>query len=372
MPFNSAEFDTVALRSNIHYIRSLIGPQCRIMATVKANGYGMGALPMTQILLDEHIEYLGVATVEEGLQLRQAEIDTPILIYGAVPRGDFSKAIFSDLTLTIYSFEAACLADYIASQLGKKAKIHIKLDTGMHRLGFLLTPKSLGEIKVISEMPHLELEGIYSHLSQADNDRVYTERQIEAFRLFIERLAGGGVTFPLKHLANSEGTLHYPASHFDMVRPGIVLHGGGVPRDKRQELRQTLTLKSAIVRLYRSQEGDAISYGGTYVAPAGRLVATVPLGYADGYFRHFSNKAEVLVHGQRAPIVGRVCMDQFMIDVTAIENVAINDEVVLYGAQGDEIIHIDDLAALIGTVPHEILTALSRRVSRYYIFEDDD
>lgn len=372
MSYNLAEIDTEALRHNIRYIRSQIGPKRKIMASVKANGYGMGVMPMCQILLDEDVESFGVAICEEGIQLREGNIERPILLYGATPKSDFLKAIHYDLSLSIYTFEAACFVDFVGRQMGKKAKVHIKLDTGMHRLGFPLTEKSLGEIKVISEMPHIELEGIMSHLGQTDNNPDYTNHQIAQFKEFVATLAAAGVEFPLHHLANSFGILRYPESHLDLVRPGIMLHGCGIPKESRGALRQVLTLKSAVVRLYQAAPGDEISYGGTYKAPSERLIATIPLGYADGYTRALSSRAYVLIKGQRAPITGRICMDQFMVDVTDIDGVKIGDEVVLYGSQGDETIYIDDLADLIDTVPNEILTSLGQRVPKAYIFEDDD
>ena len=372
MSFNRAEIDTDAWRRNFRLVKELIGPGVKTMAAVKANGYGMGVLPMVKTLLDEGCDAFCLATIDEALQLRAAGIEVPLLVLGAVPKEDFPKAVMQDIALTIFSFEGACLADLVGSKLDKKAKVHIKIDSGMHRLGFALSEKSMGEIKVISEMPGIELCGIFSHLPQADSSVEFTDRQIAAFKQFVSTLEEAGVRFPLRHLANSIGICHYPDSYLDMVRPGILLHGCGIEGEIAKRLEQVLTLKSEIVRLHTAEPGAMISYGGTYVAQTPRRVATIPVGYADGYFRDFSNTAAVLIHGQYAPIVGRVCMDQFMADVTEIEDVHVGDEVVLYGAQGEGFISINERAALIGTVPQELLTGLGLRIPKYYYFKDED
>ncbi|MDO4542031.1 MAG: alanine racemase [Bacillota bacterium] len=370
MSYNRAEYDTEALRHNFNVVRELVGDR-KIMAAVKANGYGLGVMPMVNTLMEEGVDYLAVALADEALALRAKEIATPILVLGAIPPQDLAKVIYNDIAITIFSFDCAMMTDFIAGQMGKRAKVHIKLDTGMHRLGFVPTEENLGMIKVICEMPNIEVEGIFSHLSQADCDSEYTEKQMAVFKTAVERLAAAGVDIPLKHLANSAAILDYPDSYWDMVRPGILLHGFGTGSPNSQKLKEVMSLKSAIVRIHKAPEGSEVSYGGTFVASEPRRIATVPIGYADGYFRCLSNKAEALVGGKRVKQVGNICMDQLMLDITDVPNVNIGDEVVLWGRQGEEFISLEEVAAKAGTITYEILTSI-KRVPKYYYFEDDD
>lgn len=370
MSYNRAEYDTEALRHNFRVVKSLVG-NSKILAAVKANGYGMGVMPMVNTLLEEGVDYLAVAILEEALELRAKGVEAPILVLGAIPHQELAKAVYNDISFDVYGFEYACFADYIAGELGKKAKVHIKIDTGMHRLGFPLTEKTLGEIKVISEMPHVELEGIFSHLSQADVSTAFTEKQIEKFKDFTDLLEEKGVHIPIKHLANSLGILDYPQSHFDMVRAGILLHGFGSSSENSQKLKEVLSLKSAVVHLHMAETGDEISYTGSYKTKEPRLIATVPVGYADGYFRCLANKAEGLVHGIRVPQVGNICMDQMMFDVSDVPDVKIGDEIVLWGSQGKEHISLSEVAEKAGTITYELLTSM-KRIPKYYYFEDDD
>lgn len=371
MSYNRAEYDTEALRHNFQIVRRLVGTERKICAAVKANGYGMGALPVARILAEEGVDYLAVAIVEEGLELRKNGVTVPILVLGAIPDKDLPKAIMNDLTIGIYYFMTACLVNMIAEKLGKKAKVHVMVDTGMHRLGFLPTEESKGEIKVISEMPHLELEGIFSHLSQTDKSRAFTLKQIDCFRRFTDDLIHAGVTIPIRHLANSNAILDFPESYFDMVRPGIVLHGFGTNSKESSELREVLTLKSAIVRIHEAEAGSEISYMGNYVTTETRRIATVPVGYADGYFRCLSGKASMLVRGKRVPQVGNICMDQCMIDVTDVPEAKVGDEIVLYGGQGEAFLSAAEVAETAGTISYELLTSL-KRIPKYYYFEDED
>lgn len=371
MSYNRAEYDTEALRHNIRLVRHLVGAERKICAAVKANGYGMGVLPMAQVLLSEGVDYFAVANTEEGIELRKNGFDLPILVLGAIPDKDLPKAIYYELTIGIYYFDTACLVNLIGEKAQKKAKVHVMLDTGMHRLGFLPTEKSKGEIKVISEMPYIELEGIFSHLSQTDKSRSFTEKQIQCFRSFTEDLEKGGVSIPIRHIANSNAILDYPEAYFDMVRPGIILHGYGTENPKSSSLQEVLTLKSAIVRIHEAEVGAEVSYMGNYVTEEKRRIATIPIGYADGYFRSLSGKAEMLVRGKRVPQVGNICMDQCMIDVTEVPEAKVGDEVVLYGKQGEEYISVEEAATKANTISYELLTSL-KRVPKYYYFEDED
>lgn len=371
MSYNRAEYDTEALRNNMQVVRGLVGDDCKICAAVKANGYGMGAVPMARILEEEGVDYFAVANVEEGLELRKNGIDLPILVLGAIPEKDLPKAIVNDITVGIYYFMTACLVNMIAEKLGKKAKVHVLVDTGMHRLGFAPTEEAKGEIKVIYEMPCIELEGIFSHLSQTDKSREFTLGQIDCFRSFTDDLAAAGVNIPIRHLANSNAIMDYPEAYFDMVRPGIVLHGYGTDSEESEDLLEVLSLKSAIVRIHEADVGAEVSYMGNYITTEKRLIATVPIGYADGYFRSLSGKVPMLVGGKRVPQVGNICMDQCMIDVTDVPGVKVGDEVVLYGVQDDEYLSVEEVAEIAGTISYELLTSL-KRVPKYYYFEDED
>lgn len=371
MSYNRAEYDTEALRNNVRIIRRIVGKERKICAAVKANGYGMGVMPMVRVLTEEGVEYLAVAIVEEAVELRKNGVELPILVLGAIPEKDMPLAIYNDITIAIFHFSTACLVDFLAGKMDKKAKVHIKIDTGMHRLGFPLTEAAKGEIKVISEMPNIKLEGIFSHLSQADKSRDFTLGQIEKFKTFTDDLTRGGVELPIRHLANSPGILDYPESYFDMVRPGIVMHGFGTDSPASKGLREVLSLKSAIVRIHQAETGAEVSYMGNFIAKTPRLIATVPVGYADGYFRCLSGKADMLVHGKRVRQVGNICMDQCMIDVTDVADVKVGDKVVLYGKQGDEFISVTEVAQKANTISYELLTSL-KRIPKYYYFEDED
>ena len=371
MSYNRAEYDTEALRQNLRLVRGLVGPERKICPAVKANGYGMGAVLMARIMAEEGADYLAVAVAEEGIELRKNGIELPILVLGGIPERDLVKAVQCDLTVGIFHFSTACLVDYIAAKLEKKAKIHILLDTGMHRLGFLPTEEAKGEIKVISEMPHLELEGIFSHLSQTDKSAAFTEKQIALFSRFTDDLIAAGVALPIRHLANSNAILDYPAAYFDMVRPGILLHGFGSGSEAGRELKEVLSLKSRIIRVHDAPAGSEVSYMGNYVTAEARRIATVPVGYADGYFRSLSGKAEMLLRGKRVPQVGNICMDQCMIDVTDVPDAAVGDEVVLWGVQDGASLSLSEVAEKAGTITYELLTSM-KRVPKYYYFEDED
>lgn len=371
MSYNRAEYDTEALRHNMRLVRRLVGENRKICAAVKANGYGMGVAPMAQVLLSEGVDYFAVANVEEGIELRKNGFHIPILVLGAIPDKDLPKAIYYELTLGIYYFDTACLVNLIGEKAKKKAKIHVMLDTGMHRLGFLPTEKAKAEIKVISEMPYIELEGIFSHLSQTDKSRSFTQKQIECFRNFTEDLERGGVSIPIRHIANSNAILDYPEAYFDMVRPGILLHGYGTGSEESASLKEVLTLKSAIVRIHEVEAGAEISYMGNYVTTEKRRIATIPIGYADGYFRSLSGKGEMLVGGKRVPQIGNICMDQCMLDITEVPEAKVGDEVVIYGRQEEEYISVEEAATKAGTISYELLTSL-KRVPKYYYFEDED
>lgn len=371
MSYNRAEYDTEALRNNFRLVRDLVGNDRKVCCAVKANGYGMGAIPMARILEEEGADYFAVAITEEGVELRKNGINTPILVLGAIPEKDIPKALQYGLTIGIYSLRFAEILEYIAKAMELTAKVHFVLDTGMHRLGFLPVEESLEQIKTIANFPHLQPEGIFSHLSQTDKSRDFTLKQIQCFRDFTDALAERGVQIPIRHIANSNAILDYPEAYFDMVRPGIILHGFGTNSPESKKLKEVLSLKTMIVRLHKAEDGSEVSYMGNYVTKGERLIATLPIGYADGYFRSLSGKSEVLVRGIRVPQVGNICMDQCMIDVTDVPDVATGDEVVLFGQQESAFLSLEEVAEKAGTITYELLTSL-KRVPKYYYFEDED
>ncbi|MFH1238960.1 MAG: alanine racemase, partial [bacterium] len=349
-----AEIDLGALSHNIKAIEEKIGPETQILAMVKADAYGHGVIEVVRTLLTDHTSpkpspaMLGVALIEEGIQLREAGFtDVPILLLGSIyPWENFREVVKYNLTPTICSFEAAQSLAKATQSAAKKSGIHIKIDTGMGRIG--ISPySSLSLIEKIAAMETLVIEGIYTHFPAADNDPDFTERQISDFNKILKKLEEAGIKIPLKHIANSAAILKYKKSHFNMIRPGLSLYGLApfATAFKQIELKPLMSLRTKVVYLKKVPIRASISYGRTFVTRRESMIATIPIGYADGYNRLLSNKGEVLIHGERAPVVGRVCMDMCMIDVTDISRVKVGDEVVLMGAQGEERISADDIAA---------------------------
>ncbi|WP_027356504.1 alanine racemase [Desulfofundulus thermocisternus] len=364
-----AEVNLGAIAHNIREIRKLIQPGTKLMAVVKADAYGHGAIPVARVALASGAQYLAVAILDEALALRREGITAPILILGYTPPEQACILVEYDLTQTVFSLEVARAISAAAETAGKIVRVHIKVDTGMGRIGVF--PDEAPEFaEAISRLPGIFIEGVYTHMACADErDKTYTYWQ---FRRFKEALAGikaRGLTIPLKHVANSATTLDLPEMHLDMVRTGIIMYGLWPSSEVRRviDLKPAMQLKARVAYIKRVPAGTSISYGRKFTTNSPSIIATLPLGYADGWSRLLSNKAEVLIHGQRAPLVGRVCMDQCMVDVTRIPGVQPGDEVVLFGVQGEQFLPVEEVASHIGTINYEMVCMISKRVPRIYL-----
>ncbi len=368
-----AETDLSAVAHNVRQLRKITSPKARFMAVVKANAYGHGAEAVAKTALHSGADWLGVARSEEGIALRKAGLDAPILVFGHTPLSAAENIVQWDLIQTVYSAEAARFFSETAQSAGKKIRIHIKTDTGMGRLGLLTFPdekaaESVREIREILRLPGLESEGIFTHFAASDaEDKSYAHMQMQRFSDFLDRLRREGMEFPIRHAANSAAIMELPESHLDMVRAGIAMYGLRPSDEVTGEhipLKPAMSLKTRIIHLKKVDKGFSLSYGMTHKTPEPTLVATVSLGYADGYPRLLSNKGFMLVHGKRAHIAGRVCMDLTMLDAGHIPDIAIGDEVVAFGTQGNSILPAEELAALTGTINYEIVSSLTERVQR--------
>ncbi len=366
------EIDLGALRRNIAAFRAILSPGARMMGIIKANAYGHGAIPLAKALRGEGVAHFGVALLQEGAELRANGITEPILILGYTPEEDLTEAIENELTLTIYTFEQAHAVSREAERIGKKARVHVKVDTGMGRIGFPPTPQSVETIARIAVLPALDLEGVFSHQAWADNpDGAYARKQHETFQRFLAELRGRSLRFKAIHLANSAATINYPEMHYDFVRIGISLYGlypdPSMANRPSIELHPLMSVKARLSHVKEVPEGTSISYGCTFVTPRPSVIGTIPMGYADGIPRLLSNRGEVLVTGRRCPIVGRICMDQFMIDLTDLPlRPAVGDEAVFLGRQGQEEITADEIAEKAETINYEIVTRMSPRLPRLY------
>jgi alanine racemase len=372
-----AEIDLDAIAHNARGLKRLIGNNTELMAVVKANGYGHGAVPVAEVALDNGASSLAVHRTLEGIQLRQAGITAPVLIMGYTLPAQAETIVRWDLTPTVNTLEQAQALsialrqaqDVAASPPGKLLPIHVKVDTGLGRFG-LLPEEVANFVRAISELPGLTLEGIYTHFAVADAaDKAYTLQQFEIYLEVVKGLEEAGFTIPIKHVASSSAALDLPEMRLDMVRCGITLYGLR-PSDEVEptiSLRPAMTLKSRVARVRTLPTGSSISYGCTYTTTEPTPVALVPVGYGDGYHRLLSNRGQVLIRGQRAPIVGRVCMDQFVVKVSDIPNAQQDDEVVLLGQQGDDEISAEEVASWTGTINYEVTTSILPRVTRVYL-----
>jgi alanine racemase len=364
-----AVVDLDAIAHNVQRLAAHIGPRAELFAVVKANAYGHGALQVSRVALESGAARLAVARLNEGVALRQAGIDAPILVMGYAVPGEVVAAVRYDLTVTVNTIEVAQALAQQADAQGKAVAIHIKVDSGMGRFG-LLPEEVLPFVEQLHGLPRLDLEGIFTHFAVADlSDKTYTRQQFATFADVLKALEAGGYTFRLRHAANSAATLDLPEMHLNAVRVGLAMYGLH-PSDEiapAVPLRPALSLKSHVARVRTLPAGASISYGRTYITTRAMPVALVPVGYGDGYHRILSNRGHVLIRGQRAPIVGRVCMDQFVVDVTGIEGVSQDDEVVLIGSQGGATVTAEEVAALAETINYEVTTSLLPRVPRLYL-----
>lgn len=373
-PLVWAEVDLKAIAHNIRELRRITNPKARFMAIVKANAYGHGIIEVARQSLENGAEALGVGNIEEGIQLRKAGINAPVLIFGYTSPVHVKKLIEFDLTQTVYSYETSRALSEAVAAYGKKIKVHIKVDTGMGRLGLLrgIKDNSLSEVESISRLPMLELEGIYTHFATADkSDRSYAGKQFEIFMDFLNQLRIAGLEIPVTHAANSAAIINMPETHLDMVRAGISIYGLYTSKEVDRsiiKLKPAMELKTKIIHLKKVPAGFKVSYGTTYETEEPTTIATVSIGYADGLNRLLSSKGRMLVcGGQSAPIVGRICMDLTMLDVGKIPEIAIGEEVVVFGKQGNASISVDEIASTINTINYEVISTIMERVPRIYL-----
>lgn len=365
-----AEVDLDAIAHNIKEIRKITNPNAKIMAVVKADAYGHGFLEVAKTLLENGADRLAVAVLQEGKQLRSRGVTVPILILGASGEEAVEDLINFDITPSVFTYEFAKALAYEAERKEKVTKIHIKIDTGMSRIGFLAgedNEEIVDEIIKISKLPYIEIEGIFSHFATSDEyDKSYTLLQYGRFMDVCNRLEEKGLNIPIKHICNSAAIMMYPEMHLDMVRPGVILYGM-YPSDEvdksRLDLIPAMTLKSTITHIKEVEPGRGVSYGKEYITDKKTKIATVPIGYADGYLRKLAKHGKMIVDGVKVPIIGRICMDQCMIDVTNVHNIDKGDEVIIFGREG---VTVDDLAEWLETINYEVSCVIGKRIPRIY------
>ncbi len=366
-----AEIYLENLRHNIISFRKHIADETEIMAVVKADGYGHGSLEIASVAIENGATWLGVAFVEEGIKLRRGGFNVPILVLNPPFQNQISLFFENNLIPTIFTLEMANLfSDYAAIEKQKK-EFHLKVDTGMGRVGVFPHTAADKFLRTVSKLPNLICSGIYTHFATADEkDKSFAEKQLSRFLEVVTSLKKQGICPRTVHAANSAAALEMPEAWLDLVRLGISMYGHYPSEEVDKSilpLKPLMSLKSRVSYVKSVPEGTCISYGCTYVTERETLVATVPLGYGDGYSRLFSNKVQVLIRGNRHPIIGRVCMDQFMVDVSTNQQVKVGDEVVLFGEQDSESIPAEEIAGLIGTINYEVLCAVGKRVPRVYL-----
>lgn len=366
------QIDLDRLQYNFMEIRKIVPVGSNIMAVLKADAYGHGAVKIARELSGLGVTRFGVATMSEALEIKRRLPHTQILVMGYTPEYLYEAAIKNGIRTAVYIPEQFDQLARIASKLGKDAIVHVKLETGMNRLGFLPNKDTLKELLKARELDSIIVEGIFTHFPAADDDLDYTRNSMEKFQRFVKELEENGFKIPLKHVNNSAAIMNLPEFSLDMVRAGIILYGVyPFPEADRNllPLKSCLSLKAEVSHVKELKAGEKIGYGLTYTAPSLIKVATLPIGYADGWSRALSNKGSVLIDGKRAPIIGRICMDQMMVDVKGIE-VKRGDEAVLLGSQNDQEITIEEIAQLMGQIPAAVMCMLSRRLPRVYFKEN--
>lgn len=365
-----AEISLEAIGHNIREVKKRLPEGVKLLGVVKANAYGHGAVPVASYL-ENQVDYFAAATIEEAVELRENGISAPILILGYVSPSQYGDLVEYDITQTIDSYAQALALEKEAARQNRKAKAHLAVDTGMTRIGFQVTEHDADEAAKIADLPHIELEGMFTHFSCADQeDKTYCSMQLEKYDKMTALLAERGVTIPLRHICNSAGIMEFDDHRFEMVRSGIITYGiypSEEVKKERLDLIPALSWKSHVIHVKEVGPGIGVSYGATYVTekPMTRI-ATVSAGYADGYPRALSNQGCVLIHGKKAPIIGRICMDQMMVDVTDIPDVQVEDVVTLVGTDGDETITIEEIANPAARFDYEMLCDISSRVTRVY------
>lgn len=368
--------DIEAVTRNMGVVRRLIGSDTKLMSVVKADGYGLGIISMAKTTLSAGADWLGVATLSEGASLRKAGIDAPVLVFCPV-LSDYEREhiILGGLSTTVFNLEGATKLSEMSVRLGKPAKIHIKVDTGLNRIGYALgdMDRVADEITVLAGLPGVELEGIYSHLATSSTDPGFVGEQLALFNQINQKLAGRGIFIPLRSISNSGAVLNHPECNLDMVRCGVLTYGlspcstpKGVARMESLGFVQAFSFKARVNNIKTIRAGESVGYGRNFFASRETLVATISVGYADGLSRQLSNKGRVLINGCFCDIIGNVCMDQSMVDATGV-SVKIGDEVVIIGRSGSQRILAEDIALTQDTINYEVATSLALRAPRCYI-----
>ena len=359
------------LAHNFREIERLVKKDTLVMPIIKANAYGHGSMELANLYKEMGVKKLGVSLLNEGLELRKAGIEGQILILNYTPSFQMNLVVEYNLTQTIYRLEDAIALSNEAKKANKSMKIHIKIDTGMSRLGFLPNQESVEEIKKIRDLENIEVEGIYTHFAKADEeDKSFTKTQYERFTQMVNELEKNGVDIPIKHVSNSAAIIDLPEYNLDIVRPGIILYGY-YPSDEvmkdRIDLKPAMTLKALISNIKTVPKDTGISYGHLFTTKKESKIATIPIGYADGYTRILTGKAEAYVGDKRVPIAGKICMDQLMLDITGLEDLKVGDQVVFFGVGNPSYPHVDEVAKKLGTINYEIICMMGRRLPRVYI-----
>lgn len=367
-----ARVDLDAIEYNIEMMRKNIKEDTKMMAVLKTDGYGHGAVQIARVLEDkDYIWGYAVATLDEAIRLRRGCMSKPILVLGVVFPDQWPELISNDVRMTVYKEEAIKIVSEMAKVMNKKVYVHIKLDTGMGRLGFPITEESVDIIERISKLPNIVMEGMYTHFAKADEiDKTFTEKQLRDYLWMKEELLERGIKFEYYHCSNSAGIIDHPEANMDMVRAGISTYGLYPSQEVKKEnvpLKPALELIGHVAYVKWVEAGTPISYGGTYVTERRTKIATIPLGYGDGYARSLSNKADVLIRGKRCRVIGRICMDQFMVDVTDLPDVEYGDKVTLIGYDGEEHIPVEELGDIADRFSYEFICDLGKRIPREFI-----
>ncbi len=372
------EIDIEALKYNQSCLEKWISnDRCKKLYVIKANAYSAGALEIAKQLEQSGVDYFAVATLREAIELRHSGVDTPILVLGYTPESDFEMLITNNVTQTIYDLNQAIQLDSVAQLHMTTAKIHLKIDTGLSRLGFDCNSKAVSDIRKINQLNHLDLEGVYTHFASADDPQSqFTEIQFNRFRAFIHELEKENIMVPLKHCANSGAVLHGRREmQMDMVRLGVVLYGLSPSRPELKlhlQLKPIYSIRGQVAMTRTIGPGTTVGYGRTFTAEQTRTIAVLPLGYVDGIPKRYEKKGQVLIGGKRCAIIGNICMDQMFVDVTHLDQINMGDEFVLLGKQGTEHVGIEEIAKRCETNVYDIVAGLDRRLKKYYTEEDFD
>ena len=365
-----------AVEENFKNMRANTNPETRMIAVVKTDGYGHGAVPVAKLVEDyDYIWGFAVATAEEAQILKRNQIQKPILILGYTFEEHFEMLVRLDIRPVVFKLDTAIALSEEAGRQGKTIYVHLGLDTGMSRIGFTDTKESIEVILEIAKLPNLKIEGLFTHFARSDEaDKTSAWGQFARCQDFLEKLSAAGIRIPLKHCSNSAGIIDLPEANMDAVRPGISIYGIYPSQEVKKEsvpLKPVMQLKSHIVYIKELEAGIPVSYGGTFVTEKKTKVATIPVGYGDGYPRSLSGKGWVLIHGKKAPILGRVCMDQFMVDISDIDEAKELDEVTLFGESEGAILPVEDLSSICGRFPYEFVCDIGKRIPRVYVHKGE-